>query len=114
MEFEEFAKLAKEKFGDKVNISYISINNENLTKFNEMYDSKLNVDDFKNYGEHVWLVKNECPNCGEKLDGLFGSFKWEIIHGAGSCSNCNKVEFRYYHYIGDCKYPLKLFSVTGF
>lgn len=30
----------------------------------------------------------ECLKCGERLDGLMGTFKWGLVHGEGSCSGC--------------------------
>ncbi len=32
--------------------------------------------------------ENECLECGERLGGMMGSFRWGICHGEGICSNC--------------------------
>lgn len=34
------------------------------------------------------LGHNECLKCGTPLDGMVGSFTWDICHGEGKCSNC--------------------------
>lgn len=114
MEREEFFELAKETFGDKVNVNSLTISSKELKKLNERYGTSFSKIDIENYGKHVWLIGNECPHCGESLFGLFGGFQWGIIHGEGSCSNCDKVAFRYYHYVLEGSKPLQLFSVVGF
>ena len=114
MKREEFFKLAKETFGDKVSVNGLTISDENLAKLNSAPRTCFSRDDIESYGEHVWLIGNDCPRCGESLYGLFGVFQWGIVHGKGTCSNCKKVEFQYYHYVSDNSEPIKLFSVIGF
>jgi hypothetical protein len=112
--FEEFSKLAVEKFGDKVVCNKIRISQENLDKLNESFDAKLTQQDFEDYGPKVWLLENKCPNCGTNLFDLFGSFAWGIVHGQGYCTECNDVEFQYYHYIGKDRFKLCMLSLSGF
>jgi len=114
-EFDEFAKLAEKEFGDKIVIDVASISQENLDKINREFDSHITQDDILNYGKQVWLKNDgKCPVCDSDLLGIFGSFEWGIIHGIGFCSSCNKINFRYYHYIGNLKFPIKGFSIVGF
>lgn len=112
MEQEEFYEYVTNRYGDKVSCNVLTISEENLQDLNN-HGYTLTADDFKNY-KHAWLVdQTTCPECGEPLGGLFGYFKWGIVHGEGYCSNCNKVGFRYYHYLGDCKKPLEIYAVSG-
>jgi len=115
-EFEEFIKLAREKFGDKVSSRPIKVDDEIISEINEKMGLNITKQDFEDYNKkgNVWLLEDKCPNCGSDLLGLFGSFQWGIQHGVGSCSHCNEVLFQYYHYIGDSKIPLKILSVCGF
>lgn len=114
MNNEEFINLAKEKFSNKVILSYLYLNDLDLNKLNKIYKTHVTHDDLKNYGSHVWLAEEKCPNCNSNLMGLLGTFEWGIIHGQGFCSCCNVVEFKFYHYIGDPKLLVQLFSVIGF
>jgi len=42
-----------------------------------------------NPGSSGWLFgKHACLNCGKTLDGACGSFRWGIMSGEGTCSNC--------------------------
>jgi len=110
MENLKFIKLAKERFGDKVWCGKINIKNNSETQ-DYFGFSKESIE---NYPEHVWCPTNKCPNCDAELLGLSSSFQWGIQHGYGTCTNCNKVEFKYYHYIDDKKPPLQAFAVVGF
>ena len=112
---EEFYKLAEEKFGEKFSYNGIRISEVSLKKFNAEYNSTLTKEDFENYKE-IWLLENKCPNCGSDLGGIFGAFIWGIVHGEGSCSECNKVYFRLYHYVNreKCPEPIQAFSLIGF
>lgn len=114
MEQKEFFELAKETFGNKVNVNVLTISDEELEKLNKSYGTYFSKSDIFAYGKHVWLIGDDCPHCGESLFGLFGGFQWGIVHGEGYCSNCDKVAFRYYHYVLDGSKPLQLFSVVGF
>jgi hypothetical protein len=115
-EFKEFARLAEEKFGDKVSSKPIKVDDEAISEMNEKMGLNVTKKDFEEYNQkgNVWLLENKCPNCEVDLLGIFGSFQWGTQHGIGSCSHCNEVEFQYYHYIGDSKTPLKILSVCGF
>ena len=112
---DEFYKLAEEKFGEKFTYAGITITDESLISLNETFKSDFTVEDFENY-KQVWLLKPECPNCGSELEGMFGSFKWALVHGEGYCSECNKVTFTYYHYIDRkrCYHPVVAYSLSGF
>lgn len=110
---EEFLELAEKEFGKKFSYHGIHVSDENLTKFNQDREYHLTSEDFLNY-KQIWLVENKCPNCGSPLGGLFGSFRWSLTHGVGYCSECKKVDFRLYHYIGDCKTPITAYSLIGF
>jgi hypothetical protein len=119
--FEEFSNHAVEKFGDKIVIKTLNISNEEIEKINLQlkesgtdYDQELTIKDFEDYGSQVWLIGTKCPECDSELLGLFGSFEWGIQHGIGHCGNCDEVTFRYYHYIGNCKRPFRIFSIVGF
>lgn len=35
-----------------------------------------------------FVAENDCIACGEPVGGLFGHFKWGIVHGEGYCANC--------------------------
>ena len=113
MELEEFAKLAAEKFGDKVIFSGIKTNQSDLDLYNAELGTNYTVENFENY-KQVWVVEDKCPSCGSILLGFFGSFTWGIAHGFGFCSACKKVEFKYYHYIGNSRIPLKAMALDGF
>jgi len=114
MNEEEFINLAKEKFGDKIIVSHLRVSDSDLNKLNKIYENHVTHEDLINYGTHVWLAKEKCPNCNSDLTGILGTFKWGIVHGQGFCSHCNSIEFRFYHYIGDPKLLVQLFSVIGF
>ena len=109
---EEFYNLVVNKFGNKFTIKLIQISDENLKKFNEEHDCNLLSKDFEEYRQ-VWLLDNKCPNCNCNLLGMMGTFQWGIVHGYGNCTNCG-IGFKYYHYIGDSKIPLKAFSISSF
>lgn len=32
--------------------------------------------------------ESNCPGCGSKLHGFFGSFTWGVVHGFGHCGAC--------------------------
>jgi len=113
-DFDEFVKLAKEKFGDKVYIGKIIIGDENLDAVGKYLNYNITKEDLENYGNKVWLIEPKCPNCGSDLDDVFDGFKWGLAHGYGFCSHCNSVDFQYYHYIIDSKRPLELFAISGF
>ena len=113
MELEEFAKLAAEKFGDKVVFSSIKTNQSDLDLYNAEIGTNYTVEDFENY-KQVWVVSDKCPNCDADLLGMFGSFEWGIVHGVGTCRSCNKVSLQYYHYIGNNRTPLKAMALDGF
>lgn len=107
---EEFFKTAKERFGDKIYCGKINIKDPDTMKY-----LGYSEDAIKSYPEQAWVLDNsKCPNCNAELLGLFGSFQWDLTHGYGHCDNCNKVEFKYYHYIEDKKPALRAFVVSGF
>ena len=119
--FEEFAELAMKEFPGKLKVCEIPIDNETLISYNKSNKTHLTLDDFKNYGNQIWLLENKCPRCGCDLSGLFGSFRWELAHGKGYCSDCEEEHdsvmiFRYYHYVGsgDNKGLVTGFSLVGF
>ena len=115
-EMELFQKQAAEFFGAKVMVGPIIINENILSAVNEHYHTNYTTQEFIDYGTHVWLLGDKCPVCGANLLGLFGSFEWGIRTGCGSCSSCNRVEFRYVHYIphGKKSFPFHGFSIIGF
>lgn len=54
-----------------------------------------------------FAAPNKCPQCGESLGGMFGSFAWGLVHGEGRCTgprfsgdSCN-WPVRGYHRIKD-------------
>ena len=110
---QEFYDLATKEFGEKFTIKTIQMSDEDLVKFNTEFNCNVTINEIQEY-EQVWLLEDKCPQCGSELFGLFGSFTWEIVHGIGHCSECKSVQFRYYHYIGDCKSPIKALSIVGF
>jgi len=111
MTFEEFYKAACEKFGeDKFTIKKVQVSEEELNKFNEQSGSHVTLEQVQEL-EEVWLMKDECPHCGEDL--CF-SFEWGLMHGTGRCSSCRKTVFKYYHYVGDSRTPIRAYSLIGF
>ena len=110
---EEFYNMAVEEFGEKFTIKTIQISDNDLMKFNSEFQSNVTRNEIEEY-KQVWLLENKCPKCGAELFGIFGSFTWELVHGYGYCSECKSVQFKYYHYIGDCKHPIKALSLSGF
>jgi hypothetical protein len=113
MTMEAFVECANKEFGDKIKFSGIDITPEDLELLNQDFSSTLTIDDFQNY-KQVWILDNKCPVCGTDLLGLWGSFKWGLRHGYGVCSECNKIDIKYYHYIGDLKKPIAALALTGF
>lgn len=114
MEINEFNNLAKEKFGDKIVVCKLNVDIAEMQKINAYRGYNLKQEYFQKYDELPWLKTTKCPSCDSELLGMFGSFRWGIIHGVGFCSNCNNVEFQYYHYFGKDKYRIEMFSVCGF
>lgn len=115
MESKEFIQRAREKFGDKFILgSEVNINSDVIEELNKKFDSHVTVEDLRKLDDELFLKDTKCPNCGEELFGLFGAFNWTIVHGVCACANCNKTIFRYYHYVGDCKNPIKSLSLIGF
>jgi hypothetical protein len=112
-DFEVFAKAAEEQFGDKVSSKPIHINKEDLNDLCEHLGVDITEEYLNNYHQ-VWILDGKCPNCGAELLGLFGSFKWGLVHGEGYCSNCNSVNLKYYHYFNESKKPLMMMSLIGF
>lgn len=124
--FEDFLKAAIKTFGkEKVSGLPIKITQEHLDKMNEQLQDGYKKEgilgpfykkeDFENQAPQVWLIGElKCPGCGTDLLGLFGSFTWDIRHGEGHCSDCKQVTFRYYHYFGQVKRPIQLFSIIMF
>ena len=110
MNSEEFAEAAKEEFGDKVRFQPITVklDTEQLAKL------PWTKEEIETYPKQVWLLAEQCPVCGMKLSGLFGSFTWGMVHGEGTCGHCNKAAFRYYHYIVKGKRPLLAYALIGF
>ena len=51
-------------------------------------------------GDGGVLGKASCFKCGAKLDGLLGTFTWDICHGEGFCGKC-LWPGRALHYIKD-------------
>lgn len=111
-EFEEFYRLACEEFGeDKFTIKPIQISEEDLEKFNKQSNSHVTLEDLQKVKE-VWLMKDECPRCNDGVNlGFY--FEWGMIHGYGYCIHC-KTRFKYYHYFGDSKIPVRAYSLAGF
>ena len=114
LDTDEFAKLAIEKYGDKVFCCSIKTSQNTLDRINTVFESipLITQKDFDDYGKYVWLRDDKCPECDADLLGLLGSFSWGIVHGIGNCSHCNKTMFRYYHYINGAKF--NMFSLEGF
>lgn len=96
MKVKEFMDAVKKKFGDKVMVGKLILTDEAAAKF------KITQEDCNNYEEQAWLVADNCPVCGKPLFGMLkGTFQWGIQHGIGECFACQKVQFRYYHFIGN-------------
>jgi hypothetical protein len=38
----------------------------------------------------------DCVDCGRRLGGLLGSFRWGIVNGQGECAECG-YPYVYYH-----------------
>jgi hypothetical protein len=111
----EFYNLACGKFGaDKFSIKPIQISDESLDRFKVDFNAPDVTREQIEHYRQVWLKENKCPNCGADLTGLFSSFNWGIVHGEGYCSECKKVEFRLYHYIGGAKKPFEAYALCGF
>lgn len=119
MKREEFLGVVKEVFGDKVVIEQLKISDEVAQKL------RVNPEDVRAYPAQAWVIEHRCPHCNHVLGGLFGSFAWGLQHGVGYCSKCEKVQFRYYHYVTEKeefngvwkKSPrrrIELFAVCGF
>ena len=125
MEREEFLTVVKEVFGDKVIVEQLKISDEDAEKL------RVSAEDVNVYPAQAWVVVRDghyrCPRCDSPLGGLFGSFAWGIQHGVGLCSECNKVQFRYYHYVTEREEEeelpvfkrkrrrhIELFAVCGF
>ena len=41
-----------------------------------------------------------CVKCGERIDGIIGTFQWGLAHGEGQCCKCG-YPMRGHHYIKD-------------
>lgn len=124
MNREEFLAAAEKEFGDKVVVQPLSVSEEDAEKLG------LTKEAIEAYPPYAWIPERDghyrCPVCDSPLGGLFGSFKWAIVHGEGECSACGKALFRYYHYVmmrgkpeptlkSSRGYPpLKLFALVGF
>lgn len=39
---------------------------------------------------------DDCVDCGRKLGGLLGTFRWGFVNGQGECSACG-YPYVYYH-----------------
>lgn len=44
--------------------------------------------------------RQECVQCGSRLDGIIGTFQWGMQHGEGSCAECGYL-CRALHRIND-------------
>lgn len=109
---EEFLKVAKERFGDKINVGSLTLGTD---------DERIpwTEEEIAAYPAQAWIVPEEngnclCPGCGWPLGGIFGSFSWGITHGIGQCFQCEKIQVRYYHYIVKGRKPLEGFALVGF
>jgi hypothetical protein len=109
----EFYNLATKEFGEKFSIKPVLVSDEIISAFNEQTNSHITREDVAAYRQ-VWLLEPVCPKCNSELDGLFGSFDWEVVHGCGRCTACNETHFRYYHYIGSSKFPIQAYALIGF
>ena len=116
---EQFLESAQRTFGNKIIVQQLTISEEDAARL------KLNAKDVNTYPAQAWLVGKDgayyCPHCGAQLGGVLGSFAWDVIHGIGRCTSCDKVDFRYYHYVTDLdklepgqSAQLRLFAVCGF
>lgn len=107
---EEFFKIAKEKFGDKIVVHTLGIYEEDLPRFNKDCGTDFTLDDFLAYGEHAW-VKGEgnCPKCGDPTSWCLS---WSLQHGVMHCG-CGAL-FRYYHYLKPNTKPIRALSLIGF
>jgi hypothetical protein len=114
--YDEFVKAAVEEFGDDVFIlGDLNIPQEQIDQINKDKDCNLTTQDFIDLGKKVLLKEPKCPRCGHDLGGIFGSFNWGIIHGVGYCTECETSPmFRWYHYVGDLKEPIKFWELVGF
>jgi len=43
---------------------------------------------------------HKCVACGERIDGIIGTFQWGLAHGEGHCCKCGYL-MRGMHYIKD-------------
>ena len=112
-EMNEFARLAVEKFGNKVLFANLVPPKEDIDKINSEFHCSLVKQDFIDYGSHVWLAEMKCPNCDADL-GAGGSFEWHIRHGEGYCKHCNEVGFQVYHYVGKERIKMTGWELVSF
>lgn len=113
MTFEEFYNNVCERYGvEKFTIKPVQVSQEELDRFNQQGNSHVTLDDIRKLdGVNVWLLKDECPRCG---DPLSLSFTWGLVHGNGYCNGCHKIGFQYYHYVGDSRIPIRAYSITSY
>lgn len=110
MNHAEFLVAAKERYGDKITVAPVHVSDEQLEAAKARYGDTI-VEDLAAYGEHAWVLHGRCPECDAELEW---SFQWGMIHGEGYCRTCEKVWFRYYHYVrkgGPC---FKGMALIGF
>ena len=105
----KFLDLASKKFGDKVQITSIKVE-ESVEEIEQRV--RATKEEIEAYPKQAWLKETKCPNCDAELMGLFGMFQWGIAHGIGFCGKCKKVDFKFYHYIGKGK--IDHLAIVGF
>ena len=120
----DFLTKAKDRYGDKIIVNRLTCGYKTARLFGvkkksiESYPMQAWIPLTKKKSIETVLSGNEgylCPECGHALGGLFGSFKWALRHGEGTCNNCKKTAFTLYHYVEkEQKRPLELFALCGF
>jgi len=121
MNRDEFNTAAKEAFGAAVQVGLLDKDwtNEQLMNTAQYAETThqlkdpstykpLTQEEIDEYGEHVWC--KDCPCCGEPLHKVF---RWGMVNGEGTCSNCENAAFRYYHRVRKHT-VIQKFALIGF
>lgn len=123
----EFLYTAARKFGKRISLAPLGYPGLNFTVDSAsaglLKDLTHEGQEDRNiavlsYPLQAWLLPEHddgpmtCPECEAILSGFLSCFTWSIQHGIGHCGSCKKVEFRYYHYVGNV--CLRGWSIAGF
>lgn len=55
------------------------------------------------FSHFVLMPGSKCVNCDAEQGGLFGSFRWGLAHGEGSCRVCGYPARAIHYHVGALK-----------